>query len=1124
MPQYIGPLYQSKGGDTALQRRYDRLRQTVRFHGIEEEASVPVRAKALGLGILDLILRPNYAIAGAAEVMFGNNPSKETVGGRVFRELFSGVGGLKGDKETFGTVLEQAGVPEGGSLSDIVGKNWLTKRIDPTARGMLGLALDIGLDPLTYVTFGAGGAAKAIGRGGRVIFLNKAGEGLLTSRASKVLIQEAVDSSLITARTGAELLAKKGVGLGSIERAVLKQGLADSNLKLLGIWGLNSRFRQVLKPLQEDIVEGVLKGKLKGITKKRAVRFAGQELFSLEGLHTSRGRAGAFLAKTIRKLPNGAESLRAAGDLRAAASDLFNRIPFHARSLEAYQKLSNEHFAVKSSSRAIAERAVRDEILKGVGDRTSKVFNKTNSPEWHLLTMALDNPDKYLGQWIQAAGTLEISAKAAQKIYDNFSNFYKRMFGVETHPQMELWNGLLGTKNYSPHILLEGLDPVLAERAAQRGTFQKGGDLIIGVGKFGKERTFQTYDEMLAAYREMGFTGELKELAQMDPVANIMDRMEAHVGAVIDLEFARDTISTFHVGAKSVLTANEEVVLRHTGSMLTDLNIPASHLETVNTAVHTWKTNPGSAKSMIRSMPMHMKAAFMGESLVRIKSLDELARFMDDFGDIVQKMPRRHAEALNKALKRFEMPSVGLEGAQYITYEMKTKGLAGFYNIPVGAKAGLDAMQATGKQLPKSLGPLLKLTDFITNWTKMGLTMFFPAFHGRNLISNIFASSADIGLAAIDPVNHYHAMRILLSNVDGSFKMKGGRVKTYAEARNEMLENGVQLGRLDIAELTGAGARGVDRIIEKLAPHGTVRGLLNPQNIENEARAVHYISLMRNGATPQDAAMRMKKYLFDYQDLASAEKGFFRRIFPFWTWNTKNIRRQLQNLIDHPGAIAAQAKLLPHERGPDADMMPEYLRGQIAVRIKDQPGKTGSFLTGLDIPINNMNLLWAGGFQQTFKEWISFLNPLIKAPLEIGMNLESFSGRSIKGEKWIGTMGPVMDRLLPAPITDWFQLEKHGNGKYTANGLKMYLIFKAMPISRFASTGAFVDDLISRNDAEEMAGWIRFWSGVQFRDIKLSEAQEVMLKNNVERLEDKLLAAGLARDFTVTHVPKENRQ
>jgi hypothetical protein len=125
---------------------------------------------------LDLLMRGNYAAAGAAEEAFAPQGGGITaVPGRVANELLSGIGGFKGQKEGFAQVMEQAGVGQLGSLSDIApwlysetGKGLPLEKgglFDVTGRGAIGFVGDVALDPVTYITAGA----KGIGIGGKFL-------------------------------------------------------------------------------------------------------------------------------------------------------------------------------------------------------------------------------------------------------------------------------------------------------------------------------------------------------------------------------------------------------------------------------------------------------------------------------------------------------------------------------------------------------------------------------------------------------------------------------------------------------------------------------------------------------------------------------------------------------------------------------------------------------------------------------------------------------------------------------------------------------------------------------------------------------------------------------------------
>lgn len=135
----------------------------------------PGMLKSAAMRALDVLSRGNYAAAGAAEELFterGGGPLAALK--RAGREVFSGIGGLKGDKEGFAQVMEQSGVGTGGSLSDLApflyndtGEGLRFKRggwADPTGRGAGGLAMDIVLDPINLISLGSAKGLTVAGK------------------------------------------------------------------------------------------------------------------------------------------------------------------------------------------------------------------------------------------------------------------------------------------------------------------------------------------------------------------------------------------------------------------------------------------------------------------------------------------------------------------------------------------------------------------------------------------------------------------------------------------------------------------------------------------------------------------------------------------------------------------------------------------------------------------------------------------------------------------------------------------------------------------------------------------------------------------------------------------------
>jgi hypothetical protein len=86
---------------------------------------------------------------------------------------------------------------------------------------------------------------------------------------------------------------------------------------------------------------------------------------------------------------------------------------------------------------------------------------------------------------------------------------------------------------------------------------------------------------------------------------------------------------------------------------------------------------------------------------------------------------------------------------------------------------------------------------------------------------------------------------------------------------------------------------------KNFAPFKVGRGVGN--FLETNAKLANFIDGLAKGMPVHEASMRVKKFLFDYDDLTNFERRVMRRIFPFYTWLRKNIPLQTEMLLTQPG-------------------------------------------------------------------------------------------------------------------------------------------------------------------------------------------------------------------------------
>lgn len=162
--------------------------------------------------------------------------------------------------------------------------------------------------------------------------------------------------------------------------------------------------------------------------------------------------------------------------------------------------------------------------------------------------------------------------------------------------------------------------------------------------------------------------------------------------------------------------------------------------------------------------------------------------------------------------------------------------------------------------------------------------------------------------------------------------------------------------------------------------------------IETNSRLTHFLGRLKLGDTIDQAADSVNKYCFNYGHLTKFERNIIRPMLPFYTWTRKNIPLQIEHLTKEPQRYMKMYHAMQNSRagiGMDAENIPDWLED----RAFGMPGGRSLLTPGL--PVEGLNRLSGDGF-------VGMLNPLVKTPMELFFNTDSFSGKQIqefKGQK-----------------------------------------------------------------------------------------------------------------------------
>jgi len=451
--------------------------------------------------------------------------------------------------------------------------------------------------------------------------------------------------------------------------------------------------------------------------------------------------------------------------------------------------------------------------------------------------------------------------------------------------------------------------------------------------------------------------------------------------------------------------------------------------------------------------------------------------------------------------------------------------------------------------------------DKLTNLWKASVTSIWPAFHGRNAISNVFQHMMDIGWESLNPVNHVISGRLIKLNSeleDLGMKMATGdadATRKFIETSNKVIltdsrghkwtagdiirvsrdniiafnptlvgQIDVQMSSRDIAQQLmehvfnkrGSAKAIASAVIPTSQSFGPFRvGRYIGNMIESQARLVDFVANLRKTGDVEMAAFQTKQFLFDYQNLTHFERNVMRRIIPFYTYSRKNIELQVKTLLTQPGKHAAFADAITtfgdvygdgRVTAEERAMLPEWMQDSLNI-VTSRNAENISLITTLGTP-----------FEQPFSQFGNLagsLNPLIKGPVEKATGFSFFNGRPVSQVTDARAFSsPLMPELLKDFIgyTEITYNAKNGEEKKLYVSLRpenLNLLNNLPFIPRTISTLRMFEN--KELSAQETAFGLLF--GMKIDDVNLLTEAERREKELQKQLEDLLDQADLGYRF-----------
>lgn len=340
-----------------------------------------------------------------------------------------------------------------------------------------------------------------------------------------------------------------------------------------------------------------------------------------------------------------------------------------------------------------------------------------------------------------------------------------------------------------------------------------------------------------------------------------------------------------------------------------------------------------------------------------------------------------------------------------------------------------------------STAVVLKAFDSVQNLWKASVTTIFPAFHGRNGISNVFLHMMDLGVHSLNPQLHSMSGAMIINDRSANrlqrlalksgkagvkakeqlqellekkmFTDRSGYNWTFGELRQVAKENNVAFSRtltgaLDITESPEQFVKTLFQseqpIIKKVARKGLpITQQFAPFSIgrefgravEEQARLVDFLANLKNTGDVMHAAQRTKQFLFDYQNLTGFERNVMKRFVPFYTFTRKNLELQAKSLFKTPGRTDAQLTALQNLGDvlgggelttEEREALPDWIKDGIGI-LKSRKDGTVEILGSLGTPL-----------EQPFQQFqanilLGSISPIIRTPVEQFSGYNFFQGK-----------------------------------------------------------------------------------------------------------------------------------
>lgn len=1046
---------------------------------------------------IDFMSRPVFASAGAAKALVKNFDSNVTNNENPLWEAWKG---LKGEeKETYSDVLKEAGV-----------KNKI-------ATGLVGFALDVALDPTTYIGGSLVKGALKTGAKTAKVGLN------LTRRFNPDLARgiEVAGTTL-----------KDALGNAFVHGYGTSEGLASGISKYYNKLGIKtdetiSKFDEVFKNLpKEQHTEFAQtlsehRKQLIGINKKIKEESLGE---------FNKYFGGTSPLKDVKQAEvrfGGAKNFEQ--KFESSASKVTGRLQ---KTLDNFTKKTERFKKQREIKLADKKDLLEVKIGENITSKTASLntrLEKVLKDELNLFTGDLLDIEKSLKSNIVKDGLLKGSMKdLADPTAKEFDDIVQSALGPIRDDIEES----------IAKLQQEVLDSSGKEFLSKGMGFTNSKEAIA---KMLQDKIVTTQND----YNKLVFEMEDKISKQINELRNkVAEKLNAKQSEITSKIINLQNETSVKQSIASKFFNSRKLAKNKLNELMPTFKTP-EQAKFFNE--HYVRTADEMADSINLPPSQRFKAYFPSIDVERLKSpaTGRAASITDEsykklYKGLVEKELDKPVEALTRTQLKIFRDNLSRETLNDAVTNFG-KATTEFKSEAEAAKAGYRLIKE--KQFGKGVGylkegdfnyinnylyPELKSIDMLAKasgydaFSKMfkgAVTSWFPAFHVRNAISGVIQNYEVFGARAFDPSNIASGLAVL-KGADRDLKL-GGKIYKASELNKVLKENFGGSSRYvsDLGDYIQELTDGSYKVLNKMDP----KRLGN--FIESNQKANALVIGLKQGKSIDEAVKLAEQAGFNYQNITKFESKVMRRLIPFYSFMRKNAELQGRTLIKNPERILNQAKAATAignmfgQKVTEEDLqgVPPWALQGLGFKIKDN-----KYVSQFGLPIEE----FLNRVNNPIMSTLSSLNPLIKYPLEAKLGYDFFRDAKLIDVNTVakGT-GEVLWQAqesgkLPKELAEAINIKKFKDPntdeiKYSMSPTALHLL-RNLPTSRLENTLNKVFD----KDTDQVQKLVAFFSGGKIYDID-TEKQKYFNERDLRRdLEDWLLSIGEGKKFEQFYLPK----